>query len=294
MAFQIQEQNGTFDQLRNNHIPLDPLSELIQIDKRSRRMQYKIGEIVTYEVDVINRSPVDLAYDPESKTGGVYLEDILPKGLKYVAGSSVWSEMVNGRRRILFAADPTGARILKFGRLERRGTQFVQRPVTLKAGQHLRLIYQTVLGADAQPLKRYVNRATLLSEGQIPISATAQAEIRVVADEDFDQGLLLGRVWCDENQNGIQEPTERGVHGARIYFDQGTYAITDSEGQYHFKQINPGLHAVKIDQNTLMPNAQLTTDRLRVIYFTRGLPAQVDWGTTCPTELKDDPQVALG
>ena len=43
-----------------------------------------------------------------------------------------------------------------------------------------------------------------------------------------------------------------------------------------------------------MPNAQLTTDEVRVIYFTRGLPAQVDWGATCPTQIKDDPQVALG
>ena len=294
MAFEVQREGTEAERLLNNHIPLDPLSALIQVDKRSRRVQYRLGEIVTYEVDVINRSPVDLLYNQRSKTGGVYLEDALPKGLKYIASSAVWTALKAGREAPLYTGEPTGARLLKFGRVERSGERDVQRPVNLPAGAHLRLRYQAVIGADAKPMKTYTNRATLITEGNVPISAVAKAEIRVIADPDFDQGLMVGRVWCDTNRDGHQTENELGVMGARVYLDNGTYAITDSAGKYHFKQIDPGVHAVKIDTDTLLPKATLTTDELRVIFFTRGLPAKVDFGVTCPSVEKRDPEVELG
>ena len=143
-------------------------------------------------------------------------------------------------------------------------------------------------------MRSYTNRARLLADGDIPISAVARAEIRVIADPDFDQGLLLGRVWCDANRDGLQGEGEPGLMGARVYFDSGMYAVTDSDGKYHFKMIDPGSHAVKIDRNTLLPGADLTTDELRVIYFTRGLPARVNFGVTCPTVTSKESEIQLG
>ena len=306
LAFEVTEDQIEELKITHNHLPLDPLSSLIQIDKRSRRVQYMIGDIVTYEVDLINRSPQDLIYDPQRRAGGVYIEDILPKGFKYVAQSAVWVEVVGARERPLFAAEPSGYRIIRFGRDQELtdqpsdddsntdAAQRVQRPIDLKAGGHLRLRYQAVIGPQAKPMRSYTNRARALADGDIPISAVAEAKVQVIADPDFDQGLLLGRVWCDEDKDGLQDQGERGLIGAKIYFDSGMYAVTDSAGKYHFKMIDPGSHGVKIDRGSLLPGAELTTDEMRVIYFTRGLPAKVDFGVTCPVIERTDPVVQLG
>jgi uncharacterized repeat protein (TIGR01451 family) len=301
LAFEVNDPKDDGElQLRNNHIALDPLSALIQVDKRSRRVQYMVGDIVTYEVDIINRSPQDLVYDAQRRAGGVYLEDVLPKGLKYIARSAVWAEVIGARERPLLAADPSGARILRFGRVEDQidgmsgSTKSVQRPVDLKAGAHLRLRYQAVIGPQAKPMRSYTNRARLLADGDIPISSVARAKIQVIADPDFDQGLLLGRVWCDANRDGLPDEGEPGLMGARVYFDSGMYAVTDSAGKYHFKMIDPGSHAVKVDTNSLLPGAEMTTDELRVIYFSRGLPARVNFGVTCPVITSRESEVELG
>ena len=82
----------------HNYIALDPLSALIDIDKRSYKREVFVGDVVTYELNIINRSSMDLTYDPRRKQGGVD-PDVLPKGLKYVAGSAVWSRVVGVRKQ---------------------------------------------------------------------------------------------------------------------------------------------------------------------------------------------------
>lgn len=298
MAFEIRGDLDEAEQLKGNHIPLDPSSALIQVDKRSLKTDHLIGEIVTYEIDVINRSSKSFTYDRQGGLGGVLLQDTLPKGLKYIPGSALWLEVLAGRERPLFSSEPTGIRLLNFGRTIPRtnaqGGGFIQRALDLKAGAHLRLRYQAALGVSVKPDRTYTNRATLITDGNVPLSLTAKADIRVLADPDFDQGLLLGRVWCDRNEDGLMSEDERGLAGARLYLDNGTYAVTDSAGKFHFKQIDPGVHAIKIDTDSLPPKAALTTDLTRIVYFTRGLPAKVDFGTTCPSDRLDQPQISLG
>jgi uncharacterized repeat protein (TIGR01451 family) len=290
LAFELR---GAADTFTNNHIPVDPLSSLIDLQKRAARRAVTIGSIVSWTVDITNRSPKDLVFDPQTETGGVFLQDVMPKGLKYVAGSTVLVRVREGAETALAADDPTGARILRFGQVRVEGGRTVQRPMDLHAGEHLRLRYQAVVGADAKPQRNYTNRAVLLAEGNVPVSRTAKATVRVLADPDFDQGFLLGRVYCDANSDGRQSDTEAGLAGARIYMDHGYYAVTDSAGQFHFKDLDPGTHAIKIDRDSLLPGAQLTTDELRVVHFTRGLPAKVDFGVTCPSETVQGAQLEL-
>lgn len=298
MAFEVRGDLDSAEQLKGNHIPLDPASALIQVDKRSLKTDHLIGEVVTYEVDVINRSSKSFIYSPRAGLGGVLLQDALPKGLKYIPGSALWLEVIAGRERPLFSSEPVGVRLLSFGRTVPRsadnGGGRIQRSVDLKAGAHLRLRYQAALGVQVKPQRTYTNRATLITDGNVPLSLTAKAEIRVLSDPDFDQGLLIGRVWCDEDEDGRMSEGERGLAGARLYLDNGTYVITDSAGKFHFKQIEPGVHAVKLDTDTLPPGGALTTDLTRVIYFTRGLPAKVDFGATCPAQHLDQPELSLG
>ena len=113
---------------------------------------------------------------------------------------------------------------------------------------------------------------------------TAVASIRVAADPDFDQGLLLGRVYCDANEDGQQNEDEPGFAGAQLYMDTGYRVTTDAYGRFRFKDINPGTHIVKLDMRSVLPGSTLTTQESRIISFTRGLPARVTFGITCPAD----------
>jgi uncharacterized repeat protein (TIGR01451 family) len=267
LAFEL---NGFEDEFFHNHVPIDALSSLIDLQKRSRRVEVTRGQVVTYEIDIINRSPRDLITG--SETGPAVLQDVLPKGFKYVAGSGTWTRVQSGKEIPLATFDPAEARILRF-------------PVEINAGEALRLRYQAALGANVKARAVYTNRAQLLlAGGNVPISRVATADVRVVPDADFDQGALIGKVFCDTNTDGLQSEGEVGLAGVRLYLDTGWYAETDSGGLFHFQDLDPGSHAVKVDAGTLLPGAIFTTDALRVIHFTPGLPAKVSFGVTCPTE----------
>ena len=208
---------------------------------------------------------------------------MLPEGLKYVDGSAVLSRVEGGRDIPLSSARPVGVRVLVFGIPIEEGTDTL-RPIDFNAGETLRLRYQAVVDASARPRTVYTNRVRLLAEGNVPISAVAEADVRVLADPDFDQGVLLGRVFCDDDENGVQGPGERGAPGVYLYMDHGYEVVTDSHGLFHFKDIDPGTHMVKLDQRSLLPGSRLTTAESRVISFTRGLPARIQFGVTCPSE----------
>jgi len=293
MAFDLR---GPDDEFFNNHIPIDPLSSLISVTKRARQRTATVGEVVTYEIDVVNQSrSTDLLFDPVTGTGGVVLQDILPKGFKYLAGSGTWVRVQGGREAPLHTYDPSAdqARILDFQRFAQQDGETRRVAMDLHAGEALRLRYQAVVGANVRPRESYTNYATLLSDS-IPVSDTAEAKVRVMADPDFDQGLLLGRVFCDDDGDGRQTEGETGAPGARVYLDNGTYAVSDTAGKFHFKDIDPGTHALKVDAGTLLPGAEFTTDEVRVVSFTRGLPAKVDFGVTCPSEKIEGAVLELG
>lgn len=289
LAFDLQ---GPDDEFFHNHIPVDPLSALIDVEKRALKTQITRGQILTYQIDIINRSPRDLVVDDQG-VGGVVLQDVLPKGFKYIAGSSVLTRVSGGQEIVLSADDPSGARILRFGRNRIVDGETVVGSMDLNAGESLRLRYQVSLGGNVKAREVYTNRATLLTDGNIPISRTAKADVRVMPDADFDQGFLFGKVWCDADGDGKQTEGERGLAGVRLYLDNGWYAETDSAGKYHFKDIDPGSHAIKIDARTLLPGAEVTTDEVRVVYFSRGLPAKVGFGVTCPGEAIDGARIEV-
>lgn len=290
LAFDLQ---GPDDEFFHNHIPIDPLSSLIDVEKRALKTQITRGQILTYQVDIINRSPRDLVVD-SSGVGGVVLQDVLPKGFKYIAGSALLTRVVGGDEITLSNNDPSGARILRFGQTRTVDGEATVGSMDLHAGESLRLRYQVALGSNVKAREVYTNRATLLTDGNIAISRTATADVKVMPDADFDQGFLFGKVWCDADKDGKQSEGEAGLAGVRLYLDNGWYAETDSAGKYHFKDIDPGSHAVKVDSRTLLPGAELTTDEVRVIYFSRGLPAKVGFGVTCPGDAIEGASIEVG
>ncbi len=254
--------------ITNNHIPLDALSELIRITKVANRKSASLGQILTYTVTLDN--PTERAITLAE--GGVTLRDDVPSGLRWVEGSGVRSVSERGSASTpapLSARHPQGApRVVSFG------------PFDLPAFSSTTIRYYAVVGVQAQRVQK--NRARLYF-GATPISEEASASVRIEVDPIFDEGTVLGRVYC-EGDDGHPVDGKQGLAGARVYLDTGYYVDTDIAGKFHFRGVPPGRHLIKLDLNTTPPGSTPTTDIARDFYLSRGLLAKIDFGVTCNLE----------
>ena len=273
------------DRLRNNHIPLDPASRLLVPTVRASRTVLRSGDVVTWTVELANRTGVDLLGPGEADAasgqgatqGGLFVQDALPVGFKYLPRTARLEvlrdqEVVRGSD-----ADPAGATVLRFADMRRGQPQ----PLSLRSGETLRLRYQTVAGLDARPGQRYRSRVRILGASDEPLSPEIITALTVEPDALFDLGLLMAKVYCDSDSDGWQDPGEAGVPGVRLFVDTGHSAATDAGGQLSLTKIPPGNHLVKLDTDTLPPGSELLTPAARVFSFTAGLPHKHSWAVRC-------------
>jgi uncharacterized repeat protein (TIGR01451 family) len=82
-------------------------------------------------------------------------------------------------------------------------------------------------------------------------SNNAVAAFKITAGVFANKGIILGRVYFDNNDNNNFEiNTDTPLEGARVYLSDGRYAITDSQGRYNFVELEAGTHAVRLDPLT--------------------------------------------
>ncbi|MGB7408096.1 MAG: hypothetical protein WA908_06280 [Pontixanthobacter sp.] len=105
--------------------------------------------------------------------------------------------------------------------------------------------YAMVVRADAPP-GQAINRAVATDPrgGE----AVAEAVLRVERDTIASRMTIIGRVTegtCSIIDNRI------GIPGVRVMLEDGSFAITDAEGRYHFEGVVPGTHVVQVQRQTL-------------------------------------------
>jgi len=210
-------------------VPLDSSAELL-VSKSTSMGSAAIGDFVTYSVTVENR---------DTTTARVRLQDDLPPGFRFVEGSARLAgvevdnpEIADNGRRLRFDLG------------------------ILPPGQTQQLNYVTTVTAGARNGDA-INSAHAIDGNGEPVSNTAEAVVFVREDLLRSRLTIVGRVaeaaceadedWARELDDGI------GVAGVRIYMEDGTYALTDENGLYHFEDVTPGTHVVQIDTETLPP-----------------------------------------
>ncbi|WP_299874013.1 hypothetical protein [uncultured Cocleimonas sp.] len=92
---------------------------------------------------------------------------------------------------------------------------------------------------------------------------------------DFDNATIIGKVFHDENNNGIQDTNEYGIPGVRLATVSGLLLETDGYGRYHIpdNKINPKLSRnfiVKIDAASLPTGSIIQSENPRVVRLTNG------------------------
>ena len=228
-------------------VPLDPpLGAGLFVDKIARSRDAEIGGTVDYQVTIRNVAAVAV--------NNVQLSDSLPRGLTYVAGSARRQRAAGAAGAAgtpaTFAASPDprieNVRALTFG------------IGSIAAGESVILTYRTQIGPGTPTGKAFNSaRATGSTAFDSFTSNTASAEVLIRGGVFTTRGVLMGRVFVDQNGNGSFDRDELAVPGARIFLEDGTYAVTDRDGQWTIYGVLPLTHVAKIDRTTLPLGATL-------------------------------------
>ena len=182
---------------------------------------------------------------PGRTASDVQVTDQLPPGFGYVQGTT----RIDGRS----ADDPSGPATgpLTF------------RLASVLAGDSVRITYRVLIGPGAE-LGDGINRAVATSP-DTPDMPRDSAQVEIERGFFTDEGIIVGKVFWDCHcapEPGDQDPRssgvpEIGIPGVRIVLQDGTTAITDSEGNYSFYGLSPRTWIVKVDRSTLPTGARL-------------------------------------
>ena len=215
-------------------VPVDSAAQSgLFVQKAASRASAEVGEFVDYTIQVHNGTGNVLA------AADVVLGDDLPAGFGYVAGTA--------RRDGQALADPPV-----------KGPHLAFAIGHLVRDQQVTITYRVRLGPGSMQGDG-TNRAqaTYTANGATTVSNVATARVQVTGGVFSDQGFILGKVFLDCNANGVQDHGEMGVAGVRILIEDGTYVITDGQGQFSFYGLDNRTHVVKADRTTLPAGGKL-------------------------------------
>jgi uncharacterized repeat protein (TIGR01451 family) len=207
-------------------IPLDPLFDRILLDKSSLKKTAGIGDFVPFEITMTNI---------DADITGIKLIDILPVGLRFIQGSL----KVNDEPYTNISIDRNGQRIM------------VNFPV-LTSSEIVNISYVSQVATTA------TGRITNIAEISHPIlkSNIASASLDIRDDLMREKAQVFGRVMLDDCDGNLEA---EGLSGIRILMEDGRYAVSDEEGQWHFEGISAGTHVIQLDVATLPPYLELAT-----------------------------------
>jgi uncharacterized repeat protein (TIGR01451 family) len=171
------------------------------------------GDLVQYRLRLTNRG---------ARTAAAGITDHLPPGLRYTTGST------RGTAEPVVAAD---GRTLTF-------------PLApLPAGATAEISYIVTI-APAAPVGEAVNHAQATGDGVSSNDAAASVRLRPLPF--IDALTILGRV--TEGDCGDPVARRKGVAGVRLMLEDGSFAVTDRDGLYHFEGVPAGRHVVQLDR----------------------------------------------
>lgn len=234
--------SGASRDVLNNHIPLDSLTPTqLSITKAAASTEVELGDSVAYEIRVQSVSGPSLPL--------VVITDRLPAGFRYITGTG---RLQIGNRAAELLADPAGlpGPVLTFT------LRSVPGRAALPAGDTAVLRYRLRVGVGAQQGDG-VNRARAAS-GFVQ-SNEARARVVVRGGVFGSEACVVGKIYLDCNENRVQDHEEVGVPGVRMYFEDGTYLVSDVEGKYSYCGLKPTTHVLKVDSTTLPVGAVLDT-----------------------------------
>jgi uncharacterized repeat protein (TIGR01451 family) len=211
---------------------------MLTISKTASKTEAELGDMVTYTVTITNigNSPV-----PQPN-----IIDRLPAGFRLIDSSS----HVTGAKLIVLQGAP--------------GAQLTYVLDSINPGKSVTITYRVRLGVGAMQGDG-VNRvyAQCPYNSNQNCSNEARARVRVTGGVFTNNACITGAIYVDCNGNQIKDKEEMGISGVRLYVEDGTFLISDSEGKYSYCGLSPKIHVLKVDQTTLPRGSRLVTSSNR-------------------------------
>jgi uncharacterized repeat protein (TIGR01451 family) len=238
----------------HNHIPLDPqVAPGLVITKTGDRKTVEVGDSLVYTITIRQTAGASM--------GTVNVVDRLPHGFTFIDGTA----RVDGAG----IANPLG----------KPGPTLVFDVGPLAVGAQKTLSYRVRVGVGSMQgdginrARAYgcsidggcVDPTTLAPYPNGGVVPSNPAEYRVIVSGGVftDEGCVLGKIFVDCNVNHVQDREEIGIPGVRMYFEDGTWMVSDSEGKYSYCGLPPKSHTLKVDASTLPVGSRLTTSSNR-------------------------------
>ncbi|MFN4020281.1 MAG: hypothetical protein ACK4IC_07180 [Erythrobacter sp.] len=211
-------------------IPVDRPGLELGLAKTASRTNAAPGDVVFYAVTVRNT-------DPARIRRGVILADTPSRWLRLRPDSI----RING-----IAPTPGAVTIAPDGQLLTIALG------DLPADAAVRITYAMSVRPDAPP-GRVLNDA--LARDALGRETRASAAVDLLREGIADRMTIIGRITSgpctlDEAQRG-------GIAGVRVMLEDGSFAMTDGDGRYHFEGVVPGTHVVQVARMTLPEGARL-------------------------------------
>ncbi|WP_234026855.1 hypothetical protein [Erythrobacter sp. HKB08] len=204
-------------------IPLDAPSGAVAITKEASRQIAQPGDAIFYTLTVRNTDPFRVKRD-----------------VTVVDTPSVWLRPRLDSVRIDGAEPAEGSVSIA---PDGRSLQFSLGDIA--GGSSSRIVYAMTVRPDAQP--GYANNVAVVTDS-LGRSSRTEASVRVERDAISGRMTIIGRISagdCSVRSGRI------GIPGVRVMLEDGSFAITDRDGRYHFDGVVPGTHVVQASPMTL-------------------------------------------
>ena len=205
-------------------IPLDRPGNSVTLVKTASRAQAQPGDAIFYTLTVRN---------PD--------EDRARNEVVVVDTPSPWLRLRRDSIRIDGETTTDGVDASEDGRTIRFDLG------SIAGGAVRRVTYAMVIAADAPPghVENLASATDTLGRG-----VETAASVEVLRDTIAGRMTIIGRVTA--GPCSLLDDADRiGIPGVRVMMEDGSFAITDIDGRYHFDGVVPGTHVVQASRMTL-------------------------------------------
>ena len=207
------------------NLPLFRARTLV-VTKNVDRQVAQPGDRLNYTIDIANTSA--------STVGTTQIVDTLPAGLAYAPGTA----RLDGA-----ALEPTV-----------NGRTLTWTLPALAPSSETTLTYVCVVYPSVPSGTNLTNEVGVT--GSIPGTAatttgSSNVSVRILGGAFSQRQVITGRVFIDAMKSGRFRRGDTGIPGVRVFLEDGSSVVTDSQGRFSFPGARPGMHVLRVDPTTL-------------------------------------------
>ncbi len=209
-------------------IPLDRAGLDVGLVKTASRQQVQPGDVVFYSITANNA-------DQSRPRRDVVMTDT-PSSFLRLRPDTIRVDGVEAPDAVSITPD---------------GGQLTVALGDIPAGGSRRVTYAMTVRADAPPGQALNDAVVTDSVGR---TSRASVAVDIQRETIADRMTIVGRITAGPCTLDDPRP---GIPGVRVVMEDGSYAITDADGRYHFEGVVPGTHVVAVAGMTLPEGAEL-------------------------------------